>query len=583
MSKKRSRLFMSLVALAFCVGVMCFGVYAATSVSYTLSGHISYEVNDVFVDIETSLYKSTQNYQDSMYNMASELLNLDEYFNLDKTDTISSTLEKTSFVDSFSNRNTISGEEIDVVTSQEQLPIDFGSYAQDKSYAYYIVITVKNYGSNVISGKLNIDSLYAEGLNIYVAPLQTMEDIDAGTSTTPSSYSFVVCLALKDVSQSTNAQFDNLTLTINNHSLQDEVNYDDFVFNYDDYDYYEFDVCTIAEYTGSETKVIFPKTDPNGKLINMIGYDEDCVLLEGTQEVYIPDSIEYIPFFSFDNINNSLRSLYVPNSVKFVGCYLGISPVFIFPSEYGTGIQEGLDISIEGINFEGEQVSYAISSSSELFAVDDGVIYSKDKTELVHYPMLRTGSFEIPSGVTSIGEAAFFGRTSLSEVTIPSSVTSIGSRAFSECTSLSKITIPSSVKSIGERAFFGCTSLTEITILSSVTSIGSYVFCGCTSLSEITIPNTVESIGDFAFSGCTSLREITIPNSVESIGSHAFSNCNSLNSVTFEASDSVWTLDDSNNTEIRVNEHDASVLATYLTKSTYVTPPGYCVYTWTKN
>ena len=159
MSKKRSRLFMSFVALAFCVGVMCFGVYAATSVSYTISGHISYEVNDVFVDIETSLYKSTQNYQDSMYNMASELLNLDEYFNLDKTDIISSTLEKTSFVDSFSNRNTISGEEIDVVTSQEQLPIDFGSYAQDKSYAYYIVITVKNYGSNVISGKLNIDSL----------------------------------------------------------------------------------------------------------------------------------------------------------------------------------------------------------------------------------------------------------------------------------------------------------------------------------------------------------------------------------------------------------------------------------------
>ena len=440
MRKKRSKLFLSITALVFCLGIMCFGVYAATSVSYTLSGHISYEVNDVFVDIETSLYKSTREYQDTINNMASELLNLDEYFNLDKTDTISSTLEKTSFDDSFSNRNTISGEEIDVVTSQEQLPIDFGSYAQDKSYAYYIVITVKNYGSNVISGKLNIDSLYAEGLNIYVAPLQTMEDIQAGTSTTPSSYSFVVCLALKDVSQSTNAQFDNLTLTINNHSLQDEVNYDDFVFNYDEYDYYDFDICTIAEYTGSETKVIFPKTDPNGKPVNMIGYDEQNVLLEGTQEVYIPDSIEYIPLFSFENINNSLRSLYVPNSVKFVGYYVGISPVFIFPSEYGTGIQEGLDISIEGINFEGEQVAYAISSSSELFAVDDGVIYSKDKTELAYYPMLRTGSFEIPSGVKIINDNVFYKCSSLTNITIPSSVESIGSGAFSGCDNLTSAT-----------------------------------------------------------------------------------------------------------------------------------------------
>ncbi len=417
-----------------------------------------------------------------------------------------------------------------------------------------------------------------------------MEDIDAGTSTTPSSYSFVVCLALKDVSQSTNAQFDNLTLTINNHSLQDEVNYDDFVFNYDDYDYYEFDVCTIAEYTGSETKVIFPKTDPNGKLINMIGYDESSVLPSGTLEVYVPDGVNYIGSCAFDSIYETLRFLYLPNSIKSIGAantYLGISPAFILPSQFGTGGQgEGFIDPDETAIVRGGAVSYAISSSSDLFATKEGLIVSKGNTELSYYPLARTGAFEIPLGVTSLGDYAFSQCTSLTEVTIPSGVTSIGWGTFSYCTSLSEITIPSSVESISGPAFLGTPWLeilqSENNGIATASDGTKFAIDIPTTITKIDLTN-VKVIAGNAFYNCSSLSSVTIPSSVESIGRDAFSNCNSLNSVTFEASDSVWTLDDSNNTEIRVNEHNASVLATYLTKSTYVTPPGYCDYTWTKN
>ena len=67
------------------------------------------------------------------------------------------------------------------------------------------------------------------------------------------------------------------------------------------------------------------------------------------------------------------------------------------------------------------------------------------------------------------------------------------------------------VTSIGESAFRGCTSLTAINIPEGVTSIGMGVFFGCKGLTAITLPESVTSIGDSAFFSCSSLTEITIP------------------------------------------------------------------------
>jgi len=105
---------------------------------------------------------------------------------------------------------------------------------------------------------------------------------------------------------------------------------------------------------------------------------------------------------------------------------------------------------------------------------------------------------------------------------ISSSVTTIGERAFYGCSSLTSITIPSSVTTIGEHAFNGCSSLTSITIPSSVTSIGNYAFVYCSGLTSITIPSSVTTIGECAFYDCSSLTSITIPSSVTTIGRNAF-------------------------------------------------------------
>ena len=156
-------------------------------------------------------------------------------------------------------------------------------------------------------------------------------------------------------------------------------------------------------------------------------------------------------------------------------------------------------------------------------------------------PESTSGAITIPSTlggypVTSIGEKAFEGCSSLTSVTIPNSVTSIGDLAFFGCSSLTSVTIPESVTSIGKFAFFGCSSLTSVTIPNSVTSIGDYAFQWCKSLKSVTIPERVTSIGDCAFRGCSSLTSVTIPNSVTSIGECAFFWCSSLKCVTILSS-----------------------------------------------
>ena len=179
----------------------------------------------------------------------------------------------------------------------------------------------------------------------------------------------------------------------------------------------------------------------------------------------------------------------------------------------------------------------------------------------------------IGSGVTSIGDYAFFSCSVLTSVTIPNSVSSIGQEAFCSCIGLTGVTIPNSVKSIGARAFNGCYNLLSVTIPNSVTNIiGGSAFWGCYRLTKITVasgnPNyssdsygvlfnkskteliqcpgafkgnykiqsTVANIGDWAFANCTGMTDVTIPNSVTNIGEGAFCSCTGLTGVTVPTS-----------------------------------------------
>ena len=187
--------------------------------------------------------------------------------------------------------------------------------------------------------------------------------------------------------------------------------------------------------------------------------------------------------------------------------------------------------------------SIFVSSEHPYFFAIDGVLFRKADSCLISYPKGREyTTYNIPQGITAIGNSAFFCCDSLISVAIPDSVISIRDSAFSCCKSLTSITIPDSVTSIGDETFSSCVSLTSVTIPDSVTSIGDSAFSSCVSLTSVTIPDSVTSIGNIAFSFCTSLTSITIPDSVTSIGDGAFYACYSMTSITIP--DSVTSIGD---------------------------------------
>ena len=143
-----------------------------------------------------------------------------------------------------------------------------------------------------------------------------------------------------------------------------------------------------------------------------------------------------------------------------------------------------------------------------------------------------TGNMKDYDSVSYIFAPWYDARINIQTVVIGSGVTRIGNWAFYQCANLKSVTIPNSVTSIGSYAFRSCTSLTSATIPNSVTSIGGYIFDGCKSLKSVTIPISVTSIEEGSFRDCKSLTSVKIPNSVTSIGGYAFSSCTSLTSVT---------------------------------------------------
>jgi len=169
---------------------------------------------------------------------------------------------------------------------------------------------------------------------------------------------------------------------------------------------------------------------------------------------------------------------------------------------------------------------------------------------------------QVQSGVTTIGNSAFYNCANLEAVTLPDTVTKIGDYAFHQCPQMAQIRLGTGVQSIGVSAFEGCTVLSAVQLPESLKELKERAFYRCEALGGVTIPAATTKLGQMVFGycyrlayvrihapitvlpywffyGCLSLTVVYLPQSVEEVQDNALSECPKLDAVHFNGSTKV--------------------------------------------
>lgn len=251
----------------------------------------------------------------------------------------------------------------------------------------------------------------------------------------------------------------------------------------------------------------------------------------GLTSITLPDKVTHIGTATFYQCYG-LTSFTVPNGVTNIGSEAfsrcrGLTYVSIAASviEIGNG----------AFNYCQKLTNIYVDEYNKSYCSQNGVLYNKEKTELVRYPNKSAISYTIPYGVTKIDTWAFCSCENLASLQLPNTVKEIDQFAFYGCENLTNINMPDSVTTIGSYIFGNCKALTDITLSKNITEISNSMFSG-SGLASIVIPDSVNKIDDNAFANCVNLTNVTISKNVTIICNSAFSACAALSSITLPKS-----------------------------------------------
>lgn len=207
-----------------------------------------------------------------------------------------------------------------------------------------------------------------------------------------------------------------------------------------------------------------------------------------------------------------------------------------------------LDIAVK----DPDQVSTGIATATSAFTyVNHG-----DSIEITGFDN-SVSDVVIPSEieglpVTAISVGAFYLST-ITSIEVPDSVTSIGEMAFLGCTSLKSVKLSTGVAKIDKNAFGSCSALQEIQVAKDNPNFSSLngvlyskkqdtlvIYPAAKTDAAYIIPSGVTSVAMYAFSENPYLETLTIPNSLIKVGDSAFYNCKNLRAVSYNGTEEEW-------------------------------------------
>ena len=351
----------------------------------------------------------------------------------------------------------------------------------------------------------------------------------------------------------------------------------DFITNGLYYNILSDDDNTVEVFGAYKSEVVIPaNVTYNGVTYSVTAIGDFAFNYSGLTSITIPNSVTTIGQKAFYNCTSltSIASfipadkLFAPESDAFYNITTSCTLYVPAEAKETYAATDGWNEFTNIVEFEGQCGDNAYWAFDEetgiLTILGEGAMYDFEGEEASWYVYKdNISNVIIKFGITTIGDNAFYGYTSIASIEIPNSVTNIGYYAFMNCSSLTSARIPNSVNTIERGAFARC-GFTTIEIPSSVTSIEEGAFFACSKLASITvdennsvydnrnncnaiietksnkliaasqntvIPNDVAIIDNYTFGECYNKTSITIPNSVTTIGVHAFNSCINLESI----------------------------------------------------
>ena len=234
-----------------------------------------------------------------------------------------------------------------------------------------------------------------------------------------------------------------------------------------------------TKYTGNKSIVVVPEGVT--ELAPCLFWDNQVI-----KEVILPDTLVNISGDTFYNSSN-LRKVNIPKNVKF----MGNNPFAGCP------------------NIE-------VNNESPYFNLVDGVLYNRDFTRLIYYPISKKDDrYEIKEGCRILGKHSFYLCDNLKEVIIPSSIIKLENNPFSGCTKINLVN-KSDYYHIDDSVIYdkdyssviGCLNSinTDCLVLKDVKRICRNSFWNCKGIRKIVLPKTLESIGYNPFVSCSNIE-----------------------------------------------------------------------------